>query len=182
MRSAAALALTAPLAACATTGASTVQDPAPLADALAALDPTVSRAEANRAAALAFRLAAQLARDYQVTDPPLIHNSKVHAGLRDRGLCNHFAEDMLARLRQESFQTLKLHWATSPSTPLRIVHHAPAISSANGTFRDSIILDAWRNSGRLFWAPVSEDTRYNWMSLQEAQPVLRARRDRTAAS
>ena len=69
---------------------------AALAAELEALSPTVDPTEAHRAAALAFATTERLAVAYQINDPPLIHNAKVNAGLRPRGLCYHWAEDLQA--------------------------------------------------------------------------------------
>ena len=86
--------------------------------------------------------------------------------------------DILARLKQEQFKTLTLHWATSPTSLLQGVHHAPAISAKGDRVEDGIILDGWRDGGRLFWAPVQADPSYNWQDLNDVQGLLQARRDR----
>ncbi|MEL7211548.1 MAG: hypothetical protein AAGK92_02730 [Pseudomonadota bacterium] len=154
-------------------------DPKGLAPAIAALGPGVDPDEARRAAQIAQSYALQLAAEYQITDPPLIHNYKVHRGEKARGICNHFTEDILARLRQERFQTLSLHWATSPTTLMNPVHHAPAISAKGAPVEDGIILDGWRDGGRLYWSPVAEDPTYDWQDLNDVQELLQARRART---
>ena len=77
----------------------------------AALATDIDPDEADRAARIAYSHTAQLAQEYQITDPPLIHNAKVNKGLRPRGLCWHWAEDIERRLLQENFQTLTLHRA-----------------------------------------------------------------------
>ncbi len=170
------------LAACATVPPTRHNDPAGLATAIAALGPGVDPAEARRAAQIAQSYALQLASEYQITDPPLIHNYKVHRGEKPRGICNHFTEDILARLRQEQFQTLTLHWATSPTTLMNPVHHAPAISAKGAPVEDGIILDAWRDGGRLYWSPVTEDPTYAWQDLNDVQELLQARRARTVSN
>lgn len=167
------------LAGCA--GGPSVQhnDPAGLAPAIAALGPDVDPDEATRAAAIAQSHALQLASEYQITDPPLVHNYKVHRGEKPRGICNHFTEDIIARLRQEQFKTLTLHWATSPTTLLQSVHHAPAITAKGDPVSAGIILDAWRDGGRLYWSAVARDPTYDWYDLNDVQELLRARRART---
>ncbi|WP_204113204.1 hypothetical protein [Shimia biformata] len=138
-----------------------------LAAAITDLSPSVSPSEAARAAAISYAYGKQLAESYNVTDPALIHNNKVHSGQRDRGLCNEYTEDMLKRLKAEKFRTLTLHWATRPPTPIMIVHHSPVISAKGAPMEEGIVLDAWRDGGALFWAPVVEDTRYDWQPLAE---------------
>lgn len=143
-----------------------------LAQSIQALGPNVDPREAQEAATIAYTYSQQLKRDWQVTDPAIIHNSKVINGFRERGLCNDWAQAMTTRLRQENFRTLDLHWATSPPTAFRIIHHSALISAKGDSMYDGIILDPWRNSGALFWAPVREDTRYNWRPRSEVREEL----------
>ena len=64
---------------------------AALADSIHSLGPKVDPQEAKTAAQAAFEHAQHLSVLYQVTDAPLIHNTKVNLGLRNRGLCWHWA-------------------------------------------------------------------------------------------
>ena len=60
---------------------------AALTQAIMDLGPEVDPAEAARAARIAYVHTSELAQAYQITDPPLIHNTKVNAGIKPRGLC-----------------------------------------------------------------------------------------------
>ncbi len=161
------------LGGCATTQPTASQnDINELSLAIQSLSADVDAAEARQAATIAYTYSQGLAREWDVSDPAIIHNAKVINGFRERGLCNDWAEAMTARLRQEDFRTLDLHWATSPPTAFRIIHHSALISAKGDSMYDGIILDPWRNSGALFWAPVSEDTRYNWRPRLEVRDGL----------
>ncbi|MGB2201321.1 MAG: hypothetical protein ACPH5G_08295, partial [Pseudooceanicola atlanticus] len=113
-----------------------------------------------------------LRAQYEVTDPPLIHNTKVNMGLRPRGLCWHWAEDLENRLAAENFQTLDLHRAIANADKLRIDHSTVILSAQGDTMEQGIVLDGWRKGGDLFWALVPEDRRYEW----ERRDVVFARR------
>jgi len=146
------------------------------------LGPGVDPEEAERAARIAFGYSKQLKQEYRVTDPPLIHNAKVHKGLRERGLCNDWAEDMNRRLKQENFRTLSMHWAISPPTPFRIIHHTAIISRRGDTMFDGIVLDPWRYGGALYWSLTRADERYNWRPRMEVrQELINASRARTVS-
>lgn len=135
-----------------------------LAAQIRALGPEVDPQEAQRAARIAYAYTAQLAQEYQITDPPLIHNAKVNQGLRPRGLCWHWAEDMERRLKQENFRTLTLHRAiANADNPFRIDHSTAIISRRGDSMYDGVVLDPWRYGGVLFWSPLREDTRYDWV-------------------
>lgn len=143
-----------------------------LASAIRSLSPTVDPTEAQTAATISYTYSQYLAREWNVTDSAIIHNAKVINGLREKGLCNDWAEAMTARLRQENFETLDLHWATSPPTAFRIIHHSALISAKGASMYEGLILDPWRNSGALTWAPTREDTRYNWRPRSEVRAEL----------
>ena len=170
------------VAACSTTPTSTPSitqgqdDVAALSAAIQALGPDVDPAEATRAAQLAFSYTRVLADRYDITDGPLVHNMKVNAGIKDRGLCWHWAEDIETRLMQEQFQTLTLHRAIAEH-PVRIDHSTAIIGAAGSRFDEGIVLDPWRNGGTLHWVPVAQDDRYDW---QERVAVLLARQERKA--
>ena len=162
------------LTACAGTPTTEPADTRALAAEIAALGPDVDPAEAARAAEIASSYALQLAADWQVTDPPLVHNAKVLHGLRDKGLCNDWAEAMITRLRQERFETLEMHWATSPPEGFRVIHHSAVISARGAELDDGVLLDPWRGGGTLFWAPPPEDTRYDWYPRMEVRAAREA--------
>ncbi len=139
------------------------EDIAGLAAAIAALGPGVDRAEASRAARLAYAHSRDLARAYRIADPPLVHNAKVNMGLKPRGLCWHWAEDMERRLRAEGFVTLRVDRAiANADNPFRIDHSTALIKARGAPMRDGIVLDPWRRGGRLFWAPLAQDRTYDW--------------------
>lgn len=149
---------------------------AALASAIRSLGPEVDPAEADRAARLAFSHSAALAVEYQITDPPLIHNTKVNMGLRPRGLCWHWAEDMETRLKQEGFTTLDLHRAIANSeNPFRIEHSTAIISRKGDSMFDGFVLDPWREGGELTWIGTRADSDYKWLPRRQ---VLIAKRDR----
>ncbi len=140
---------------------------ADLTRAIQNLGPAVDPDEAARAARIALTYPRQLAVQYGITDPPLIHNTKVNAGRRPRGLCYQWADDMEARLRQENFQTLELHRAIANATNILIEHSTVIISARGDDMFKGIILDPWRYGGLLFWSPTLQDERYKWVPRQE---------------
>lgn len=160
--------------ACAPTGPVRVTDAeiAALAAELRSLSPRVSPTEAQRAAALTFATAERLAVEYQITDSPLIHNAKVNAGLRPRGLCYHWADDLQAALDAAGFQTLGTERAiANAENPVLIDHSTTVIVARGAPMESGVIVDPWRFGGRVFWSRVPEDDRYDWI---ERETILRA--------
>ena len=132
-----------------------------------ALGPDVDPEEATRAARIAHDYTHQLAREYQITDGPIVHNTKVNMGLKPRGLCWHWAKDIEERLNRENFRTLELHRAIANHDSLRLEHSTAIISRKGDSMYDGIVLDGWRDGGVLFFARVEDDTRYDWLPRNE---------------
>ena len=140
------------------------QEIAQLAQLIGGLGADVDPVEAENAARIAIEYSLQLAHQYQITDPPLIHNFKVNQGLRPRGLCYQWADDIEARLRRENFTTLDLHRAIANADhPVLISHSTTIISRSGEGMFQGVILDPWRYGGRLFWSSVGDDERYDWV-------------------
>jgi len=148
-------------------------DIAALAAQIRALSLNVDPDEATRAARISYETTFALAGAYQIADPPLIHNAKVNAGTKPRGLCYHWAEDMEARLNRENFQTLDMTRAIANSERRFFIEHSTAIITAKGApMTSGIVLDPWRKGGTLFWSPAAKDPRYVWLPRED---VLRAK-------
>jgi hypothetical protein len=159
------------LAACANSIPSQTTDDevAALAQAIIAMSADVDPAEATRAAQISFAHSRSLATQYQITDPPLVHNAKVNAGLRPRGLCYHWAADMEARLSAEGFATLQIARAIANAENRFLIEHSSAVIVAKGApLHAGIILDPWRKGGTLFWSGVENDPRYKWKPREDA--------------
>lgn len=148
-----------------------------LSQLIRALGPGVSEAEAYRAASVAYSETYTLAQAYQIEDHPLAHNSKVNLGLKPRGLCYHWADDLERRLKQERFRTLQLHRAVANWDNLLLEHSTVIISRRGDSLYEGIVLDPWRKGGVLFYALTRNDLDYQWTPREE---VFRVRRERKA--
>ena len=145
--------------------------------AILALDDSIDRSEARRAATIAIEYPLQLAREYEVTDPPLVHNMKVNLGVKPRGLCVDWTADLLTRLREERFYSLDLHWGIANyENAFRLEHSTVIISARDQDMQQGLVLDPWRYSGRLFWAKTTEDPIYQWHPQAEIHAQKRQRK------
>ena len=156
-------------------GAVARADVAALEAAILALGPEVDPEEAARAARITYEYTAQLVDEYQIVDPPLVHNTKVNMGLKPRGLCWHWAEDIENRLAAEQFETLDLHRAIANANNIRIEHSTAIVSRKGDGMYDGIVLDPWRYGGVVYWGGVTEDPKYDWYPQAQVHAEKRAR-------
>lgn len=147
--------------------------------AILALGPVVAPDEAAAVARIAVVEPLNWARDWDAVDPPLIHNIAVNTGVKPRGLCKHWADDLEARLRQEGLQSLSLHRAIANADNLRIEHSTVIVSTRGAAMDTGLVLDPWRmGQGRLWFGRVVEDPKYRWVPRAEVFAMKRARRAR----
>ena len=135
-----------------------------LKQALVALSATVDKTEALLAAETAVRESAVLAETYQLVRPAVAHNLLVVLGLRQRGLCYHWTEDLMKRLQALDLKSFQLHWGVAYRGSDLSEHNCVVITARGQNFFKGIVLDPWRNSGNLFWALVVKDS-YPWTAL-----------------
>lgn len=127
---------------------------------LMSLSPSVDPTEANRVAVCAYRSARELTAAYAVVGPALFQNFLINIGVKKRGLCYQWALDLIARLNALPVQSMELRWGVAHPNSIR--EHNCVVITANGQpFSDGIVLDCWRNAGRLYVGKVSTD-RYPW--------------------
>ena len=145
--------------------------------AILALDEDIDPDEAHRAATIAIEYPLELAQEYEISDPPLMHNFLVNIGAKPRGLCVDWTYDLLTRLQQERFHSLGLHWGIANYDSAFRIEHSTAIVSARGEpLSRGIVLDPWRYSGQLFWARTLEDPQYQWKPHAEIHALKRERK------
>jgi len=139
-----------------------------LRHALAALGPGTDPAEAGMVAETAVTYSSRLAEEYRVVPPARLHNLLIQVGIKDRGLCYHWTEDLMKRLQTLNLRTYQLHWGVAhKGNDLR--EHNSVVITANGQpFETGLLLDPWRNSGDLYWAVVNTD-RYPWEELPASE-------------
>jgi hypothetical protein len=134
---------------------------AALAGELAALGPAVSPDEAAAVARVAVHYSQDLAEYFEMVRPVELHNVLVNLRLRRGGLCFQMAECMLAELRELPLRTLELRRGIAWKDDLWNEHNCVVVVAAGAPFESGVVLDAWRNAGRLRWAPVRMD-HYPW--------------------
>ncbi|MBX6324993.1 MAG: hypothetical protein IRY93_03015 [Chthoniobacterales bacterium] len=130
-----------------------------LGKALAGLGPDVDPREAQLVSETAHTTARKLAREYRVVLNPEFTVFLVNIGLRKRGWCGHWAQDIGERLKELKPRTLVLHWGVAYENTSS-ENNCIVVTARNQPFENGIILDGWRRAGRLFWCPVKKDDEY----------------------
>jgi len=130
-----------------------------LAKALTGLASDVDPTEAQALSYTAHTTARRLKKEYRVVLNPEFTVFLYNVGLRKRGWCGHWAQDIGAELKKLEPKTLVLHWGEAYANTSS-ENNALVVTARNQRFEDGILLDGWRRAGRLFWCPVKKDDEY----------------------
>jgi hypothetical protein len=132
-----------------------------LAKQLAALSPRVDPNEAKLLADYAYATVARLREKYQMFGTPIFNNFLVYHGLKKRGYCYQWTEDLLLALDTLKLKTLELHWGEAHAGTW-MENNCLVVTAKAQPFARGMILDCWRHFGHLRWNLVpSDEDRYS---------------------
>lgn len=132
-----------------------------LSHAITALSSEILPSEANETSRVLLATTAKLTKEYNMASPAKYHNLLVNLGLRRRGLCCHWAEDLHAKLRKIHSNSLDFDWVVTKHGNILQEHNTVIIFSSKSSWENGLIYDPWRNAGKPFWAHVDKD-KYVW--------------------
>ncbi len=123
----------------------------------------IDAAEARRLSREAILYSRKLATKYKVSTPPLVHNFLVNVGMKERGLCYQWSDDLYAHLHSFHFQSIQLKPVGANIKKYWSEHNALVVLPRNDdTMHYGVLLDPWRDSGTLYFVPILKDPAYTW--------------------
>ncbi len=135
---------------------------AQLVHTLQKLDHTVPQQEAQLLSHDLFDKTAKLTKAFELTSPPWFHNVLVNVGLRKKGLCFHWADALYAYLVKKEYPHFAFHLAGANIGEYFFEHNVLVVTSKDGKFEEGIVIDPWRDSGKLYFSKLKEDKKYIW--------------------
>ena len=147
-----------------------------LANHLAALSPRVNREEAELLARCAYATVSQLRRQYRMFGTPIFNNFLIRWGIRKRGYCYQWSEDLLIALDRLKLASLELHWGEYDPGTWR-ENNCIVVTARGQPFKRGIMLECWRHLGHLYFGPVVSD----WEHYVENSAYARFVLDRASA-
>jgi hypothetical protein len=148
-----------------------------LADDLALLSPRVNRGEAKLLADCAFATVTKLRREYRMFGTPIFNNFLIYHGLRKRGYCYQWSEDLLIALDALRLKSLDLHWGEHDAGTWR-ENNCIVVTAKGQPFKRGIMLECWRHLGHLYFGPVVSD----WETYVENSSYANFVREKAAGS
>lgn len=134
---------------------------------LLSLSKNISKNDAKTLAKEMILFSSDLKKEYELVTPPLYHNFLVNIGLKDRGLCWHFAYDMLAHAKELNLKSFDYYIGGANIDDYWEEHNTLLVTCKGCPFEEGIVLDPWRNSGKLYYSKIKDDTSYKWYQRGE---------------
>lgn len=126
------------------------------------LDASISASEASKLSRDIFYKTHKLAKEFELTSPPLLHNFLVNIGLREKGLCYQWSDALYAHLSGETYPSFEFHLFGANIGEYFSEHNALVVVAKGQAVQEGIIIDPWRNSGELYFSKVRNDPEYKW--------------------
>ena len=138
---------------------------------LETLSSKVKHFEAQNLAQRSVTYSQKLAQKYEAINAPWLQNTLVNLGIKKRGLCHEWAEDLLRYLIQKEYRSFSFHTVGANIGHLN-EHNALSVSFRGEGIKKSILLDAWRNSGNLYFVKINKDEKYKWKERKNLYGLL----------
>jgi len=148
-----------------------------MAAELTSLSPRVNREEARLLSECAYATVSKLRREYRMFGTPIFNNFLIYHGIRKRGYCYQWSEDLLIALDKLKLTSLELHWGEYDPGTWR-ENNCIVVTAKGQPFKRGIMLECWRHLGHLYFGPVASD----WETYVENSAYARRVRDRAAGS
>ncbi|MCP4969456.1 MAG: hypothetical protein GY932_02535 [Arcobacter sp.] len=121
----------------------------------------IDKEEAKRFSYETINYSKTLAKNYKVTTPALIHNTLINLNIKQKGYCYHYANDLINYLKDKKFKSFYFKKVVSKRGEY-FEHTALILTRDDISFHNSLVFDAWRNTGDLFWSKIKDDKKYKW--------------------
>ena len=148
-----------------------------LAGDLGSLSARVNRDEAKLLAGCAFATVSKLRREYRMFGTPIFNNFLIYHGLRKRGYCYQWSEDLLIAFDALRLKSLELHWGEYDPGTWR-ENNCIVVTAKGQPFNRGMMLECWRHLGHLYFGPVASD----WETYVENSSYAHFVRNKAAGS
>ena len=133
-----------------------------LSHLLVSLDRDIPPSEAVQLSKDIFYKTQQLTKEFEMTSPPQLHNFLVTVGIREKGLCYHWSDALYLYLSEKNYNAFEFHLMGTNIGEYFYEHNALVVVSKGRNTQEGVIIDPWRNSGKLYFSKIEDDPEYIW--------------------
>ena len=129
---------------------------------LRSLDDAIPPKEAKALSKDIFHETAELTKEFKLTSPPWFHNFLVNIGLREKGLCYQWSDALYIHFLKKHYPHFSFHLGGANIGEYFFEHNVLVVTGKGGKFEEGIVIDPWRDSGKLYFSKLKDDTKYKW--------------------
>jgi len=144
-----------------------------LSKLLCSLDKNIPQEEAMHLSQDIFHETQKLTKEFELTSPPLFHNTLVNIGIREKGLCYHWSDALYAHFLQKKYPHFEFHLVGANIGEYFLEHNALVVVAKGGSIQNGILIDPWRDSGKLYFIKIDEDKKYQWKHREKRGCTIR---------
>jgi hypothetical protein len=133
-----------------------------LSKQLQALDKSIPTKEAMLLSRDIFKQTSKLTKEFKLTSPPWFHNFLVNTGLREKGLCYHWSDGLYVYFLDKEYPSFEFHLLGANIGEYLYEHNTLVVVAKGAKVLDGVLVDPWRDSGKLYFSNVKEDKKYKW--------------------
>jgi len=133
-----------------------------LSSLLMTLDSTIPKEATIQLAKEMFKETQILTKAFEMTSPPQYHNFLVSVGLKKRGLCYHWADALYIHFISRHYHFFSFHLMGAHIGEYWREHNVMAVAAKDTPMQEWIIVDPWREPGKLYFSKVKDDPKYRW--------------------
>jgi len=126
------------------------------------LNPDISSSETMQLSRDIFAKTAKLKKEFEMTSPPQYHNFLVNIGIKKKGLCFHWSDALYSYFTAQNYPSFEFHLVGANIGEYWSEHNSLVIVAKGMPIEEGIIIDPWRNGGKLYFSKVKEDKKYIW--------------------
>jgi len=106
----------------------------------------------------------QLSTSFEMTSPPQYHNFLVNIGVKEKGLCYHWSDALYLHFMQnKNYPSFEFHLVGANIGKYWTEHNSLVIVGKGKAIESGVIIDPWRNAGKLYFDKVKDDEDYRWI-------------------
>ena len=110
----------------------------------------------------------KLTQEFELTKPALWHNFLVNVGIREKGLCYHWSDAFYVYFKEKNSAYFSFHLVGANIGEYFSEHNALVImAKGKKNIEKGIIIDPWRDSGKLYFSIVYQDKKYRWQHRRD---------------
>ncbi len=139
-----------------------------LSKMISSLSPTIDKNEALDIALFSTSYTKRLANSYELVGTPKFQNFLINIGLKKKGYCYNYANDLAYALLRRGYKSVSIYRAAHKR--FTYFEHNCVVITPKERNDIGVILDGWRNAGVLYFDYMKDDEKnYHWKIFQKIQ-------------